>query len=89
MARGPRLAPGLPMLLHFHRRCGRQPGPRVLHPAERCTISSRRTRASWASTRGDLISLVRRVDDNWYEGSLDGRTGMFPVNYVEVVVPLP
>uniref|UniRef100_A0A224YST0 Endophilin-A n=1 Tax=Rhipicephalus zambeziensis TaxID=60191 RepID=A0A224YST0_9ACAR len=38
---------------------------------------------------GDLISLVRRVDDNWYEGSLDGRTGMFPVNYVEVVVPLP
>lgn len=38
---------------------------------------------------GDLISLVRRVDDNWYEGSVDGRTGMFPVNYVEVVVPLP
>ncbi|XP_037562732.1 endophilin-A isoform X5 [Dermacentor silvarum] len=38
---------------------------------------------------GDLISLVRRVDDNWYEGSIDGHTGMFPVNYVEVVVPLP
>uniref|UniRef100_A0A1E1XRJ8 Endophilin-A n=1 Tax=Amblyomma sculptum TaxID=1581419 RepID=A0A1E1XRJ8_AMBSC len=38
---------------------------------------------------GDIISLVRRVDDNWYEGSFDGRTGMFPVNYVEVVVPLP
>lgn len=38
---------------------------------------------------GDLISLVRRVDDNWFEGSVDGRTGMFPVNYVEVVVPLP
>lgn len=38
---------------------------------------------------GDLISLVRRVDDNWYEGSIDGHTGLFPVNYVEVVVPLP
>uniref|UniRef100_A0A023GJ99 Endophilin-A n=1 Tax=Amblyomma triste TaxID=251400 RepID=A0A023GJ99_AMBTT len=38
---------------------------------------------------GDIISLVRRVDDNWFEGSFDGRTGMFPVNYVEVVVPLP
>ncbi|XP_029840836.1 endophilin-A isoform X10 [Ixodes scapularis] len=38
---------------------------------------------------GDLVTLVRRVDDNWFEGSHDGRTGLFPVNYVEVVVPLP
>lgn len=38
---------------------------------------------------GDLVQLVRRVDDNWFEGTHDGLTGLFPVNYVEVVVPLP
>ncbi|KAI5696456.1 hypothetical protein M8J75_013228 [Diaphorina citri] len=38
---------------------------------------------------GDTITLMNRVDENWYEGSLNGRTGYFPVTYVQVVVPLP
>jgi endophilin-A len=38
---------------------------------------------------GDRITLLARVDDNWYEGSIRGRTGLFPVNYVKVIVPLP
>ncbi|KAF4528072.1 hypothetical protein B566_EDAN014605 [Ephemera danica] len=38
---------------------------------------------------GDNITLVNRVDDNWYEGSVNGKTGYFPVSYVQVVVPLP
>ncbi|XP_011187688.2 endophilin-A [Zeugodacus cucurbitae] len=37
----------------------------------------------------DTITLLNRVDDNWYEGSLNGRTGYFPQSYVQVVVPLP
>ncbi|XP_067212778.1 endophilin-A isoform X7 [Linepithema humile] len=37
----------------------------------------------------DTITLTQKIDDNWYEGSLDGRTGYFPVSYVQVVVPLP
>ena len=38
---------------------------------------------------GDVIKLKKRLDENWLEGELGGRVGMFPTNYVEVVVPLP
>ncbi|XP_059218110.1 endophilin-A [Stomoxys calcitrans] len=37
----------------------------------------------------EIITLLSRVDDNWFEGSLNGRTGYFPQSYVQVVVPLP
>lgn len=29
--------------------------------------------------------LLRRVDENWFEGRIGGRQGIFPVNYVEVI----
>lgn len=38
---------------------------------------------------GDVIVLTNQVDPNWYEGALGGRTGLFPVSYVDVLVPLP
>ncbi|XP_046832282.1 endophilin-A isoform X6 [Vespa crabro] len=37
----------------------------------------------------DTIILIQKIDENWYEGSLNGRKGYFPVTYVQVVVPLP
>ncbi|XP_064215334.1 endophilin-A isoform X3 [Tribolium castaneum] len=37
----------------------------------------------------DVITLLNKIDENWFEGSLHGRTGYFPVNYVKVDVPLP
>lgn len=37
----------------------------------------------------DVITLLNKVDENWFEGSVGGRTGYFPVNYVKVDVPLP
>lgn len=38
---------------------------------------------------GDIINLRQKIDDNWYDGSVGGRSGYFPVTYVTVLVPLP
>ncbi|XP_043938863.1 vinexin isoform X2 [Protopterus annectens] len=37
--------------------------------------------------KGERISLIRQVDENWFEGRIPGtsRRGIFPVNYVHVV----
>lgn len=41
---------------------------------------------SSSSHQGERITLIRRVDENWYEGKISGtnRQGIFPVTYVEV-----
>ena len=34
---------------------------------------------------GVIIYVLKKNDDGWYEGVLDGITGLFPGNYVETV----
>ena len=38
---------------------------------------------------GDVIALISQVDENWFEGTVRGRTGYFPISYVKVLVALP
>ncbi|XP_066585007.1 uncharacterized protein [Prorops nasuta] len=35
--------------------------------------------------RGEIVVLTRRVDENWYEGRIGNRKGIFPISYVEVL----
>ncbi|XP_024867670.1 uncharacterized protein LOC112451961 isoform X3 [Temnothorax curvispinosus] len=35
--------------------------------------------------KGELVVLTRRVDENWYEGRIGNRKGIFPISYVEVL----
>ena len=32
---------------------------------------------------GQIIYVVKKNDDGWYEGVLDGVTGLFPSNYAQ------
>ncbi|XP_035265318.1 rho guanine nucleotide exchange factor 6-like isoform X1 [Anguilla anguilla] len=37
--------------------------------------------------KGDLICVIRQEDGGWWEGTVGGRTGWFPSNYVREVKP--
>ena len=32
-----------------------------------------------------MVTLLREVDKNWLEGELEGKKGIFPKTYVEVL----
>ena len=36
---------------------------------------------------GAIIYVVKKNDDGWYEGVMNGMNGLFPGNYVESVSP--
>ena len=45
--------------------------------------------ADLAFAAGDIIRLVERVGNEWMKGELNGRVGMFPVGFVEVIEDIP
>ncbi|RWS06918.1 SH3 domain-containing RING finger protein 3-like protein [Dinothrombium tinctorium] len=36
--------------------------------------------------KGEIITVIRRVDENWAEGKLNERVGIFPISFVEMNV---
>lgn len=36
--------------------------------------------------KGELVVITRKVDDNWFEGKIGGRKGIFPISYVDVLI---
>ncbi|XP_074084931.1 sorbin and SH3 domain-containing protein 2 isoform X15 [Macrotis lagotis] len=37
--------------------------------------------------KGDTVYIIRKIDQNWYEGEHHGRVGIFPISYVEKLSP--
>ena len=38
---------------------------------------------------GMSVRLLRRIDDNWLEGELEGKVGIFPAAYVDIELSMP
>ncbi|XP_023288307.1 SH3 domain-containing RING finger protein 3 isoform X2 [Orussus abietinus] len=39
--------------------------------------------------KGDIITLRKKIDNNWYFGESSSSHGVFPLSYIQVVTPLP
>lgn len=37
----------------------------------------------------DIVNLIQHVDDQWIEGELNGKRGIFPASFIEVIVDCP
>ncbi|XP_069096563.1 sorbin and SH3 domain-containing protein 1 isoform X7 [Pleurodeles waltl] len=45
------------------------------------------TQVEMSFRKGERITLIRRVDENWYEGKVSGtnRQGIFPATYIDII----
>ena len=34
--------------------------------------------------KGTVIDLTEQIDDNWLKGEFQGKSGIFPISYVQV-----
>ncbi|XP_057597541.1 E3 ubiquitin-protein ligase SH3RF3 isoform X2 [Hippopotamus amphibius kiboko] len=66
---------------------GSVPGSPVLLPAATSATASLRELATSRSAppaKDEVLTVIRRVDDNWAEGMLGDKIGIFPLLYVEL-----
>ncbi|KAG5848314.1 hypothetical protein ANANG_G00097180 [Anguilla anguilla] len=67
---------------------GRRPTPeREKQPARAIYDFKAQTTKELTIKKGEVVNIIRQVDNNWYEGELRGRVGIFPIAYVEKLPP--
>ncbi|KAL6432176.1 hypothetical protein ACFW04_006698 [Cataglyphis niger] len=42
-----------------------------------------------ALKEGDIVQLIKKINDDWLEGRIGNRQGMFPFNFIDIKIPLP
>ena len=47
------------------------------------------TQMELSLTKGEIVTLTRKVDQNWLEGRIGNRRGIFPASYISVISPPP
>ncbi|XP_046876217.1 sorbin and SH3 domain-containing protein 2-like isoform X2 [Hypomesus transpacificus] len=40
-----------------------------------------------ALRKGEIVYILKQIDNNWYEGESHGQVGIFPISYVEKIRP--
>ncbi|KAJ8262198.1 hypothetical protein GJAV_G00163620 [Gymnothorax javanicus] len=66
----------------------RRPTPeREKQPARAIYDFKAQTAKELTLKKGETVHIIRQIDSNWYEGEHRGRVGIFPISYVEKILP--
>nr|KAF6375392.1 sorbin and SH3 domain containing 2 [Pipistrellus kuhlii] len=68
-------------------RRGGTPEKEVKLPAKAVYDFKAQTSKELSFKKGDTVYILRKIDQNWYEGEHHGRVGIFPISYVEKLSP--
>uniref|UniRef100_H0V481 Sorbin and SH3 domain containing 2 n=1 Tax=Cavia porcellus TaxID=10141 RepID=H0V481_CAVPO len=63
------------------------PEKEVKFPAKAVYDFKAQTSKELSFKKGDTVYILRKIDQNWYEGEHHGRVGIFPISYVEKLTP--
>lgn len=42
-----------------------------------------------ALKEGDIVQLVKKINDDWLEGRIGNRQGIFPLGFIDIKIPPP
>uniref|UniRef100_A0A4W3JA13 Sorbin and SH3 domain containing 2 n=1 Tax=Callorhinchus milii TaxID=7868 RepID=A0A4W3JA13_CALMI len=62
--------------------------PQGLSNVSRKSLTSSSPSSELPFKKGDIVYILRQIDQNWFEGEHHGAVGIFPISYVEKVPPM-